>query len=156
MKKNTKWMYLACGMISAAGAAVFLWIMLMVNETIPQDARLIKHAAGICWYVAGATLPCLGAAGLLAAVIHEIGRDRAFTERNVKYMRGIAGMAVLECIYILAGVVGWSAVGLMHPGILLLALMLMLLGGGIGILAWELAGLVKKASDIRQENELTV
>ena len=156
MKKNTKWMYLACGMISLAGAAVFLWIILMVQETIPQDARLMQRAAGIYGYVIGAAVPCIGAAGLLSAVIREIGRDRAFTERNVKFMRGIAGMAFLECVYILAGVVGWTMVGLMHPGIILLALTLMLLGGGIGILAWALAGLVRKASEIRQENELTV
>ena len=156
MKKNTKCMYWACGMISFAGAALFLWIMLMVKETIPQDTRLIRHAAGIYCYIAGAALPCIGAVGLLSAVIHEIGRDRAFTELNAKYMRGIAGMAFAECAYILAGVVGWSMAGLMHPGIILLALMLMLLGSGIGILARALAGLVDKASEIRQENELTV
>ena len=154
--RKTRWMYLACGLISAAGAAVFLWLILIVQDIIRIDAELSAHARAIYLYILGAAVPCLGAVGILAGVIHEIGQERAFTWKNACLMRGIAGMAFLECAYILAGVVGWCMVGLMHPGVLLMALMLILLGAGIGILAWSLAGLVKKASDIQQENDLTV
>ena len=149
-------MYWATGMISAAGAALFLWVILMAGEMIPYDERMSAHAAAIYLYICGAALPCALAVGMLAAVIHEIGEGRAFTMRNAKWMRGIAGMAFLECAYILAGLIGWSAVGLMHPGVILMALMLMMLGAGIGILAQSLAGLVMKASAIQQENDLTV
>lgn len=155
-KKRTGGMYLACGMISASGAAVFLWLLLMARETMLGDAWLARFAVPVYLYILGAAVPCALAVGMLAAVIYEIGRERAFTLRNAKWMRGIAGMAFLECAYIFAGIIGWSMAGVMHPGVVLLALMLMLLGGGIGILAWSLAGLVKKASDIQQENDLTV
>jgi len=65
-------------------------------------------------------------------------------------------MAFLECAYILAGVFGWSMVGLMHPGAVIVALALILFGAGVGMLAWALAGLIRKASAIQQENDLTV
>lgn len=154
--KKTRGMYCAAGLISAAGAAVFLWAGLMVREMMPLDERLSGHAAGIYLYIAGAALPCALAVGMLAAVIHEIGQGRAFSAGNVKWMRGIAGTAFLECAYIAAGVIGWSIAGLMHPGVVLLALVLMMLGAGIGILAHSLAGLIHKASEIQQENDLTV
>lgn len=154
--KNTRWMYLACGMISAAGAAVFAFLGIAVREMIHSEPLMSAHAAGIYLYVAGAAVPCALAVGMLAAVIHEIGRERAFTARNERWMRGIAGMAFLECAYLLAGLIGWSMVGLMHPGVMIIALALILFGAGVGMLAWALAGLIGKASDIQQENELTV
>ena len=156
MKKNTKWMYWACGMISFAGAVGFAYLFAMAAEVILVEPLMSAHAAGIYWYVAGAAVPCALAMGMLAAVIHEIGRERAFTERNAKWMRGIAAMAFLECAYILAGVFGWGMVGLMHPGAVIVALALILFGAGVGLLAWALSGLIKKASAIQQENDLTV
>ena len=154
--KKTRGMFWACGMISFAGALAFAFLFGMAQEMIHAEPLLGAHAAGIYLYVAGAALPCALAMGMLAAVIHEIGCERAFTERNVKWMRGIAGMAFLECIYIFAGIIGWGMVGLMHPGAAIVALALILFGCGVGLLARALAGLIKKASDIQQENDLTV
>lgn len=156
MKKNTKWMYWACGMIAFAGAVGFAYLFAMAAEVILMEPLLSAYAAGIYCYVAGAVVPCALAMGMLAAVIHEIGCERAFTARNAKWMRGIAAMAFLECGYILAGLVGWSMTGLMHPGAVILALVLMMFGAGVGMLAWALAGLIQKASAIQQENDLTV
>lgn len=154
--KRTKLMYWACGMISSACAVVFLWLMLIAQEMILGNANIAQLAGAAYLYIFGAAVPCALAVGMLAAVIYEIGQGRAFTVRNAKWMRGIAAMAFLECAYIAAGVVGWSIAGLMHPGIILLAMTLILFGCGVGILALSLAGLVVKANDIREENELTV
>ena len=154
--KKTRGMLIACGMISLAAAAVFAFLFAVVQEMIHGEPLMGAHAAGIYLYTAGAAVPCALAMGMLAAVIHEIGCERAFTERNAGWMRGIAAMAFLECAYILAGLIGWSMVGLMHPGVMILALALTLFGGGVGLLAWALSGLIRKASVIQQENDLTV
>ncbi len=154
--KKTTWMYLACGMILMAGLAAFAFLMIAAQEMIQGDALMARHAKGICLYVLGAAIPCGLAVAMLIAVIYEIGEERAFTTRNAKWMRGIAAMAFTECAYILAGLVGWSMVGLMHPGAAVIALALVMLGAGVGILAWALGGLVQKASHIQQENDLTV
>ena len=156
MKKNTKWMYGACGMIAFAGAVGFAYLFAMAAEMILVEPLMSAHAAGIYLYTAGAAVPCALSMGMLAAVIHEIGCERAFTERNAKWMRGIAAMAFLECGYILAGLIGWSMTGMMHPGAVIVALALTMFGAGVGLLAWALSGLIRKASVIQQENDLTV
>jgi hypothetical protein len=154
--KKTRGMLIACALISLAAALVFAVLFVLVREMIDMEPLMSAYAAGIYLYTAGAVVPCALAMGMLAAVIHEIGRERAFTGRNAGWMRGIAGMAFLECGYIMAGLVGWSMIGLMHPGVMLAALALVLFGVGVGLLAWALAGLIGKASGLREENELTI
>ena len=154
--KKTRGMLIACALISLAAALVFAVLFVLVREMIDMEPLMSAYAAGIYLYTAGAVVPCALAMGMLAAVVHEIGCERAFTARNAKWMRGIAGMAFLECGYMLAGLVGWSMVGIMHPGVLLIALALMMFGAGVGLLAWALSGLIQKASAIQQENDLTV
>ena len=159
MKMNTRktsWMYAACGMILLAGAAAFAYLLLMAREMIHVEPAMSAHAMGIYLYTVGAVVPCAAAVAMLTAVIREIGRECAFTAKNALLMRGISGMAFLECLYIIGGLIGWSGIGLMHPGVMILALALVLFGAGVGLLAWALAALVDKASAIQQENDLTV
>ena len=96
------------------------------------------------------------AVGMLMMVIREIGRERAFSMENERWMKGISAMAALECAYIFAGLIGWSCVGIMHPGVMILALALIMFGAGMSILTWALAKLIRRASDIQQENDLTI
>ena len=149
-------MYAACGLILLAGAMAFGQLMLMAQEVIGMEEALAAHAMGIYLYVAGAAIPCLAALGMLMAVVHEIRRERAFTACTQRLMRGIAWMAFAECGYILAGLFGWSLIGLMHPGATLAALAIVLFGLGVGLLARALSGLIGQASGLREENELTI
>lgn len=156
-RTNVKYMYAACGLISAAGLAAFAYLMLLAREVIYAWAELLSpFAAAIYLYCAGAAIPCAAAMALLMRVIGEISRERAFTMKNAFFMRGISWMAFAECLYILAGLLGFGAAGVMHPGAALPAVMLILLGAGIGMLARALASLIRRASDIQQENDLTV
>lgn len=156
MNKKTKWMNVSCGLILAAGAAVFAFLLLAVGEMIHTEPLMSAHAAGIYLYCIGAAVPCAAAVGMLMMVIREIGRERAFSMENERWMKGISAMAALECAYIFAGLIGWSCVGIMHPGVMILALALIMFGAGMSILTWALAKLIRRASDIQQENDLTI
>ena len=156
-RTSTKWMFTACGLISAAGVFAFAYLMALAHEVILAWSELLApFAAGIYCYCAGAAIPCIAAVALLGMVIREIGRERAFTMKNARLVQGISWMAFTECIYIAAGIVGWSMARIMHPGVILIALAVIMLGAGVGILAWALASLVRRASAIQQENDLTV
>ncbi len=156
MNKKTGLMYLSCGLILAAGLTVFAFMLLAVREMIHAEPLMSAHAAGIYFYCIGAAVPCVLAVGMLMMVIREIGRDRAFSTLNAHWMRGICAMAALECVYIFAGLIGWSVVGIMHPGVMIGAVALIFFGAGVSILAWSLAKLILRASDIQQENDLTI
>ncbi len=156
MHKKTGWMYLSCGLILAAGLTAFAFMLLAVREMIHGEPLMSAHAAGIYLYCIGAAVPCVLAVGMLMMVIREIGHDRAFTECNARWMTGISAMAALECVYIFAGLIGWSIVGIMHPGVMILSVALMMFGAGVSILAQSLAKLIRRASAIQQENDLTI
>ncbi len=156
MHKKTGLMYFSCGLILSAGLAVFAILLIALREMIYAEPLMSAHAAGIYSYCIGAAVPCASAVGMLMMVIREIGHDCAFTECNARWMRGISVMAALECVYILAGLIGWSAVGIMHPGVIILALALVMFGAGVSILALSLARLIHRASDIQRENDLTI
>ena len=156
MDRKTGWMYAACGLIISACAAMFAFGMAAAREMILCEPLMAAHAAGIYFYCIGAALPCMAAVAMLGMVVREIGHDRAFSTQNAKWMRGIAAMAAAECVYIIAGLIGWSMVGLMHPGVVLVALSLVMFGAGVGILAWALSRLILRACAIQEENDLTI
>ncbi len=156
MNRKTGWMYAACGLIVAACAAMFAFGLAAAREMIHGEALMSAHAAGIYAYCIGAALPCMAAVAMLGMVVREIGHDRAFSERNAKWMRGIAWMAAVECVYIMAGLIGWSFVGLMHPGVVVVGMSLVMFGAGVGILAWALSRLILHACAIQEENDLTI
>lgn len=149
-------MYCALAMISMAGMGVFAFLLATANEAILMYDELKGLAAGIYWYCACASLPCVAAAILLGAVIREIGQGRAFSMKNAFFMRGIALSAYAESMYIAAGLIGWSVAGIMHISAIFAAIPVILLGVGIGLLADALATLIRRASEIQQENDLTV
>lgn len=156
MNKKTGLMYLSCGLILAAGAAVFAFILAAVYTMIRTEPLMAAHATGIYLYCIGAAIPCALAVGMLMMVIREIGRDRAFSRESARWMRGICIMAALECAYILAGLIGWSIAGVMYLGVMLGAIALIFFGSAVSILAWSLSKLILRACDIQQENDLTI
>ena len=156
MNKKTKWMNISCGLILAAGMTVFAFLMMAVRTRIHSDALMSAHAAGIYLYCIGAVVPCVAAVGMLMMVIREIGKDCAFSLQNERWMKGISVMAALECVYILVGMVGWAFAGVMYLRRVILALAVIMFGAAVSILAWSLAKLIRRASDIQQENDLTI
>jgi len=156
MDKKAGWMYLACGLIVGACAVVFAMGFALAREAILFEERIAPYAAAVYGYGIGAALPPLAAVGMLGMVVREIGRGRAFSRENAGWMLGIARMAAVECAYIVAGLVGWGCAGLMHPGIVIAAAALVMFGAAIGILAWALSVLIRRADALQQENDLTI
>lgn len=155
-KTGSRGLYVACMSICLGGGLFFFMLMMAAREAILAMEELAAHVKDIYLYCWGSLLPCLAAMVFFLLVVREIAEGRAFSERNSRLMRLIAGMAFLECAYLVAGCVGYSCIGLMHPGIMLIVLALVLVGGGIGLLAWALGRLVLKASGLQQECDLTV
>ncbi len=149
-------MYLASGLIVTGGAALFLMLMAVAHEFISAEPVMQAHAGGIYLYCAGSLLPCAAAVVLFLMIVRLIALGLAFSARTARLMRLIALMAFAECVYLAAGCTGYLLIGLMHPGVMLVTLAIVLLGGGIGLLALALSRLITRASDLQQDCDLTV
>ncbi|MBE6936611.1 MAG: DUF2975 domain-containing protein [Ruminococcaceae bacterium] len=101
-------------------------------------------------------LPCLLALGAFFLICREIGRDNSFCRANVRRLVFIAGCAVCGIVLCMAQVVMMAAAWALHPGILLLSMMICLFGVMVAAAAAILSHLVEKACVLREENELTI
>ena len=101
-------------------------------------------------------LPCLAALGAFFLICREIGRDNSFCRANVRRLVFIAGCAVCGILLCVCQVVMMAAAYALHPGILLLCMMICLFGVMVAAAAAILSHLVEKACALREENELTI
>ena len=101
-------------------------------------------------------LPCLLALGAFFLICREIGRDNSFCRANVRRLVFIAGCAVCGILLCVCQVVMMAAAWALHPGVLLLCMMICLFGVMVAAAAAILSHLVEKACVLREENELTI
>lgn len=86
----------------------------------------------------------------------EIAADRSFTEKNALLLKRIAGLALLDSGIFFVGSAAYLLLGLSHPGVALFSLLVVAAGIVFAVAAAALSHLVRKAADLRQENELTI
>jgi len=89
-------------------------------------------------------------------IFTEIGKDNSFCEKNAVLLRNISRLAYLECPWYVAGVIALGVMNLLSPGFLIIAVMIIFACISIAIVAAALSHLVKNASDLKTENDLTV
>lgn len=106
--------------------------------------------------VCGSYLPCLGALVAFYRICMEIGRDNSFCRENVRRLLFIAGCAVTGILLCVTQAVLMAAAQALHPGVLLLCLLICLFGITVAAAAAILSHLVEKACDLREDHDLTV
>jgi len=92
--------------------------------------------------------------GLL--ICHEISADNSFCTENAQRLKEISKMALSECILYLAAMVILFGLNLLHPSILLMMLFIIFVGISIAVVSAALSHLVEKASELKEENDLTI
>ena len=86
----------------------------------------------------------------------EISKDNSFCKENAHSLKLISKLALLECLLYLAAIIFLLILNLLHPSILLMALFIMFVGISMAVASATLSHLVEKASDLKQENDLTI
>ena len=101
-------------------------------------------------------VPCYAVLALSWHISSEIAADRSFTEKNALLLKRIAGLALLDSGIFFVGSAAYLLLGLSHPGVALFSLLVVAAGIVFAVAAAALSHLVRKAADLRQENELTI
>lgn len=119
----------------------------------PEFAYLAWPCLAFCWIglivVAIALWYCW-------LIFGEIGRDNSFCLRNARRLTVISRLALTDTVLCILAIVVLMVLGAMHPGILLLMLLIAVVGAGITAAAAALSHLTVKAVQLQEENELTI
>jgi len=96
--------------------------------------------------------------GLLSGyrIAGNIGRDRSFCVDNALLFARVARLAAVDTAFFFVGNVVYLFLGLSHPGILLMSLMVCFFGVAITVAAACLSHLVRKAADLQEQSDLTI
>ena len=108
---------------------IFIWI-----TAIPFFIALVK-----CWGIS-----C------------EISKDNSFCEKNAKTLQFISKLALSEALLYIIALVLLVFLNVLHSGIFLMILFIIFVAIAIAVVAAAVSHLVKKASDLKQENEFTI
>ena len=100
--------------------------------------------------------PCYATLILGWRIAARIGEDRSFSVENARALTGISWLAAADAAFFFVGNVALWFMGMNHPGVLLLSLLICFIGVAVTIASACLSHLTWKAAEIQEENELTV
>jgi hypothetical protein len=89
-------------------------------------------------------------------IASEIGKENSFCNKNAKQLRLISLLAAADTVYFFMGNLVFFFLNMSHPGIILLALIVVFIGIAITVAAAALSHLVYKAAKLQEENEYTI
>jgi hypothetical protein len=75
---------------------------------------------------------------------------------NAAALKTISRYFIADCIIYIVAAVAAFFLGVLHPGILLFITVILFIGFALAIMSAALSHLVLKASDLKQENDLTI
>lgn len=85
-----------------------------------------------------------------------IGRNILFRLDNAKNLHVIALSALADSIIVLVGGIAFIVANISHPSIFLMKLLIVAIGVAIFVSAEGLSQLIKRASELQQDAELTI
>lgn len=121
-------------------------------------ANLEYSHAYVPWlvFLAVSLLPCYAVVALGWQIAGSISLCSAFTLQNSKRLRVISIIALCDSAFYVAANILLLLLNMSHPGVCLGGLLIAFTGCAIAVAAQALSALTAKASDIREENELTI
>lgn len=154
-KSLCRWLRSAIIGIGVCGALVYFWLLPMEGESMA-----VEEFAGYYWpwlsFLWGTAIPCYATLIFGWIIAGEIGKNNAFSRKNAKLMKYIAYMAAGDIIYFFIGNVVLAFLGMSHPGVVIMSLIIIFVGLAITIAAAALSHLIFNAAELREENELTI
>lgn len=101
-------------------------------------------------------IPCYATLICSYKIANEIGRDNSFSSKNAKLLKLISIYAAADSAFLFIGNIIFLLLNMNHPGIVLVSFFVVFIGIAITVASAALSHLVYKASQIREENDLTI
>ena len=86
----------------------------------------------------------------------EIAKDNSFSEKNAKSLKFIGNLALLDGIIYFIGAIILLILKVLHLNIFIILLVIIFFTIALAVVFASLSHLVRKASDLKQENDFTI
>ena len=153
----SRWLKAAIIGIVLCLAVVYLLIIPDFGKSIaaqnPEFAHCYWPWLIFLWCTA---LPCIAALIFGWTVAGRIGRDRSFCMENARALRMIAVLAATDAAFFFAGNVVLLFLNMSHPGVVLASMLVVFVGVAVAIAAAALSHLVRKATVLQEQSDLTI
>ncbi len=156
-KSLSAWLKGAIICLALIGAAVYAFV-------IPQYGRTIVGLSSLntryYWpwliFVLISGIPCYAALICAWRVSVQIGIDNSFSYINASMLRKIAYLAAADALYFFVGNIVFWMIGVTGPRDVLISLLPVGCAGAVSISSAALSHLIKKAADMKSDNDLTI
>lgn len=159
MERNSlaRWLKVMILGVGVCGLVVYAYIFPMFGQSL-----IWQHPELDGWFypwliflwITG--VPCYVALGLAWRIAVHIGRDESFSFANARLLKWISALAAGDAMFFFFGNVLYLVVGMNHPGIVIVSLIVVFFGIAISVAASVLSRLVRKAAELQEQNDLTI
>ena len=136
-----------------------LWLKVIIIGTaicgIVIYSGIIPHLLGylVIWI---SSIPCFSVLVLGWLIATNIGKDKSFSKANARHLKWVSYLALMDAVYYFLVNCIFLLLDLSHPFVMGIAVIIVFVGAAISVVAAALSHLVEKASDIQEENDLTI
>lgn len=156
-KSLNKWLKGIITGMGICGAIIYLYLIPVWGRDIAEANPEFLYCY-IPWIVVilVTAIPCYWGLYFGWRISSEIGKDNSFSMENARYLRNISMLAALDSVYFFLANLVLMILNMNHPGIFLLSLFVVFAGIAVTVATAGLSHLVRKAADLKAENELTI
>lgn len=140
-----------CGL--AVYAAVVPTLADYMLEGYPEFA-----AAELPWkiFIWSSGIPCFTVLFFAWKIASNIGMDRSFIDENAKNLKWISCLAAGDALFFFLGNILLLFLNMNHPGIVLASSIIVFIGAAVSVASAVLSHLVKKATALQEQSDLTI
>ena len=155
--KLSVWLRVIVAGIAVCGLIVCFGILPTIGDSLHES---YPEFAAWHWpwmiFLWAASVPCFAALVLGWKIAVRIGEDRSFCAENARLLQIVSWLAAGDTLFFFAGNLVLGFLGMNHPGICLLSLMICFAGVAMAVAAACLSHLVRKAADLQTQSDLTI
>ena len=159
MKQSTlaKWLKIVLVGVGICGIVGYAWVIPSFGQSLVRDNPEFAY----CYYpwlifLWATAVPCYIALALGWRIASNIGEDRSFSMDNAKLLKWIAYLAVGDAGFFFVMNVLYLFLGMSHPGVTLVSLIVVFAGIAVSVAAATLSHLVHKAAELQEQSDLTI
>jgi len=138
------------------GGVFFFWYIpaLIEEMAMMNDLEWLRWPGTFgVWIIA---LLCYIALYCFWKICVQIGKENSFCRENAFAMKTIGILAIVASVTVLFGDIVLSTLSLLNGAMIVFSFFVIFVGCGIAVICFALSQLIKNATEIKEENDLTV
>ena len=159
MKQKTVSMWMK-GILLGLGLSGLVFYFVAIPMIGQSVAKMFPEYSAAYWpwmiFIWLTGVPCFAFLPVGWSIASNIARGKAFSLQNAKLLRTVGFLAAGDAVFFSVGNVVFLFFNINHIGIVMGSVLVSFLAFSVAVAAMALSLLTRNASDIREENELTI